>query len=136
MSSATIYDAATGAILRVVSGERSIVEAQVRPGEALLQGALPLRGCRVNVDTGEAQYFRPEPPSDDLEWHAESASFVLSAAGQRRRDARSSIEALERQQARAIREHAIGRGGTPAQLKKRLEDIDDQITALREALNN
>jgi hypothetical protein len=41
---------------------------------------------------------------------------------------------LERKQARAVREHTIGRGGTPAELRKRLEDIDDQIIALRATL--
>jgi hypothetical protein len=51
-----------------------------------------------------------------------------------RRSVQFEIDALERKQARALREHAIGRGGTPAQLKKRLEDIDDQIAALRAQL--
>jgi hypothetical protein len=51
------------------------------------------------------------------------------------RSARAQIEALEKQQSRALREHAIGRGGTPAELRKRLEDIDDQIIALRAVLS-
>jgi hypothetical protein len=53
---------------------------------------------------------------------------------ERAANARRDIADLEARQARAMREHAIGRGGTPAQLKKRLEDIDDQIIALRAQL--
>jgi hypothetical protein len=53
----------------------------------------------------------------------------------RLRATQAEIDALERRQARAIREHAIGRGGTPAELKQRLEDIDDAITTLRATLN-
>lgn len=45
--------------------------------------------------------------------------------------AKTMIENLEKQQARAIRENAIGRGGTQQELKARLEIIDDQITVLR-----
>jgi len=48
-----------------------------------------------------------------------------------RRYVMTEIDALEKSQARAIREQTIGRGGTPAELKKRLEDIDDKIAALR-----
>ena len=52
-----------------------------------------------------------------------------------RRDALTQIEALEKQQARALREYTIGRGGAAADLKKRLEDIDDRIAALRSTLS-
>lgn len=52
-----------------------------------------------------------------------------------RRDALTQIEALEKQQARALREYITGRGGAAADLKKRLEDIDDQIAALRSTLS-
>jgi hypothetical protein len=45
--------------------------------------------------------------------------------------AKSMIHNLEVQQARAIREERIGRGGSSAELKARLEAIDDQIVALR-----
>ena len=48
-----------------------------------------------------------------------------------RRYVMTEIDALEKSQARAIREQITGRGGTPAELKKRLEDIDDKIAALR-----
>jgi len=44
------------------------------------------------------------------------------------------IDALEKRQARALREYTIGRGGTPAELKARLEAIDDQIAELRSTL--
>lgn len=55
---------------------------------------------------------------------------------ERTMNARRQIAELEARQARAIREQALNRGGTPAELRKRLEDIDDQIIALRQVINN
>jgi hypothetical protein len=135
MKAFTVYDAATGRLLRVVRGQDIDADSQALAGEAVYDGALPLQGCRIDLATGQPEYFTPPAPDADHVWNAERGAFLISAAGERRREARSRIEALEKQQARALREHAIGRGGTPAELRKRLEDIDDQITALRAQLN-
>ena len=51
-----------------------------------------------------------------------------------RRYVMAEIDALEKSQARAIREHTTGRGGTPLELRARLEDIDNKIAALRATL--
>ena len=45
--------------------------------------------------------------------------------------AKHMIKILEEQQARALREERIGRGGTNQELKTRLEAIDDRIIQLR-----
>jgi hypothetical protein len=131
----TVYERATGRLLRVLRGDGFEHNSQANSGEAIYEGALPLQGCRIDPATGQPEYFVPPAPDSDHSWNAEAATFIVSEVGEKRRTARSRIEALEKQQSRAIREQAIGRGGTPAQLKKRLEDIDDQIAALRAQLN-
>jgi hypothetical protein len=69
-------------------------------------------------------------PQQDIDAEQAQAAAAEAAASVKRQ-----IVDLEQKQARALREHTIGRGGTPAELRKRLEDIDDQITALRAQLN-
>jgi hypothetical protein len=81
---------------------------------------------RVNPAT-RAIERKPQQDIDAEQARAAKAEAVAAA--------RRQIYELEQKQNRAIREHAIGRGGTPAELRKRLEDIDDQITALRAQLN-
>jgi hypothetical protein len=80
----------------------------------------------------------PAAPSADHEWHDDAGEWRLTPAAAvragKRRSALARIEDLERAQARAMREQALGRGGTPAQLRKRLEDIDDAIIELRKDL--
>lgn len=136
-SSFSIYDLATGAIVACVTAERGR-GAVAPPGCGVVQGRHDGRCRRVNLQTGEVEAFQPEKPDDDHEWDAATEEWKLPQSVVFRRAAIASahrqIADLEARQARAIREHAIGRGGTPAQLKKRLEDIDDQITALRAQL--
>jgi hypothetical protein len=50
-----------------------------------------------------------------------------------RRAVMAEIDALERSQLRTMREFTLGRG-TQASLRARLEEIDDQIAALRSQL--
>jgi hypothetical protein len=127
-----IYNAATGEVLRSFSGSRHMLDEQLRPGEAFIESAAPVSGTRI--EGGAVVDAAPPAPSPDYEWNAAARRFDLTPRRQRAEDAKVQIDALERQQLRALREHAIGRGGTPAQLRKRLEDIDDQITTLREQL--
>jgi hypothetical protein len=133
MTTVTIYAVSDGRLLRAYSGPEP--HNQLRAGEALVEAELPLRGCRIDTATGQPVYFDPVAPSPNLEWDPALQRFKQTAASRQREDALAQIAALEAQQARAIREHAIGRGGTPAELKQRLEDIDDAITTLRATLN-
>jgi len=128
-----IFDAAGIWTGRVVVCSETDVALNLAPGELARDDVVaPERSCIVD---GQVADYRPPAPDADHEWNDAAGQWRLKAsiAAQRARraEAQDGIEALERQQARAMREHAIGRGGTPAQLKKRLEDIDDQITALR-----
>lgn len=84
--------------------------------------------------------YQPPQPSADHEWDDTEKQWHLSAAAAARAAAKTAaqqrINELERQQARAVREQLLNRGGTPAELRKRLEDIDDEITTLRSVLNS
>ena len=127
-----IYDEATGDVLRAFSGSRHLLDEQLRPGEAFIESAAPVSGTRV--EGGAVVDVAPPAPSPDYEWNAAARRFDLTPRRQRAEDAKVQIDALERQQLRALREQTLGRGGTPAQLRKRLEDIDDAIVELRKDL--
>lgn len=134
MKSVQFFDAATGLWTGVqFRGADDDIAANAPAGSVPLDAVEFPHAMRL-VDGALVEY-QPPAPDADHEWNAQTRRWQLSsdAAGriQRKRAAQDAIEVLERQQARAMREHAIGRGGTAAQLKKRLEDIDDQITALR-----
>lgn len=135
MKALTIYKAATGAIVRRIFGAGVDAQGQCGPDEKCYEGALPLEGCRINLETGEPELFTPASPGSEVEWNDDAKTFLLTPAAVQRNETKAAIRELESSQARAIREHAIGRAGTPAELRKRLEDIDDQITELRKALS-
>lgn len=133
-STHTIYEVATGKILRTYEGPPGSVWQQLKDGEAAIDGDWnPL--C-TRIENGLPIEFEPSPPGSDVQWSAAQKRFVPTAQAREREAARLRIIALESQQARAIREEHLGRGGTPAELKKRLEAIDDQIIALRAIVNS
>lgn len=128
----TIYRLSDGTILRTYRGDAP--ELQVAADvDGYIEGAFSALCHRVNTVTKEVERFTPVAKSG-AEWSEALRSFVPTVAARKQHAARSQIETLERQQARAIREQALGRGGTPAQLRKRLEDIDDAIIELRKDL--
>jgi hypothetical protein len=133
------FDAATGLWLGVsIDAPEDVVELNRPAGAMVVAEALQYPHAKRLV-AGSLVDYQPPAPDADHEWLDDVKRWRIKpdalARKNAREDAKTQIEALERQQARAIREHAINRGGTPAQLKKRLEDIDDQITALRAQLN-
>jgi hypothetical protein len=141
MKTVTIVDTATGLPRRCVTVPEHAIEMQAHAGEFVFDGPLPLHGCRVNAETGIVESFEPAPPSGDFEFDSSTGSFRPTESARARANALGKIRDLESVQARAMREHAIGRGKkpdgsamTPAELRKRLEDIDDQITELRKDL--
>lgn len=126
----TIYRTADGQVLRQYSGPAP--DLQLASGEAFIEGHFTSMCHRV--EAGEVVRFDP-PARVGMEWDTSQDAYVVTAAERARQIALLSIVQLEARQARAIREQLIGRGGTPAELKQRLEAIDDQITALRATLN-
>jgi rare lipoprotein A (peptidoglycan hydrolase) len=89
----------------------------------------------MDVANGGVIDYQPPQPSPDHEWNADARRWDLSAAAAerigRRAQAASRIEALERAQARPIRELAIDPSN--AEARKRLEAIEGEIASLRDA---
>lgn len=113
-------------------------EAMAGPERVAIAGLVQPHGVRW-VD-GEIVEHRGPQPSPDHEWNGKLARWWLKPDVEAKKAAKAAaqdqIDTLEKQQARAIREERLGRGGTPAQLSKRLEDIDDQIITLRAIINS
>jgi hypothetical protein len=122
----TVYEAASGRVLRRVDGEAP----RLAEGEAAYAGALPLFGCRINPANGAPEFFEPPSAGPDLAWNALEHKFEPTAAAVRRAMVVAQIADLEARQARAIREAALDQPGARA----RLQDIDNQIAQLRKDL--
>lgn len=99
---ATFYNAQGKAIGHFTAPSRDLILANLPPDCTFVEGHQPLDHA---------------PPPSQVEKDSDKA--------------KSMIQNLEAQQARAIREERIGRGGTPTELKARLEAIDDMIIELR-----
>lgn len=96
---------------------------------------------RLDAETGALVDYQPPAPSPDHDWNAQERRWAVRPAVLQKqsaqRAARDEIARLELSQLRLQREERIGRGGlNPSEIKKRLEDIDDQIIALRDVINN
>jgi hypothetical protein len=133
----TFFDITTGLSNGAgYEGPEADLEANTPPGHAALPAVE--RPHLWRLQDGALVPHVPPSPGADHEWDEAAGEWRLTAAAAvragKRRSALARIEDLERAQARAMREHAIGRGGSPGQLKKRLEDIDDAITELRKDL--
>lgn len=134
MTACTIYEAATGRVLRTVSGSADLALSQLADGELAYPAELPLIGCRINLETGEPEEFVPASPMPSHEWSTEERRFVPKDSALRRDAAALRIRDLESRQARALREHLLGIGDA-ADLQQRLQAIDDEIATLRADLS-
>lgn len=126
----TVYDTATGALLRTFDGPAQWLELQLAAGEAVYDGALALHCTRIDVATGAAVEFEPPAPSADHEWDAARRVHVLTEKGLKKRRAEADILGIERRQARALREFALGKAGA----RERLQQLDDEIAEKRKDL--
>jgi len=133
MKAHTVYDAATGVLLRVVMCPESQLAANVREKEASIEGDFDTQSNRVDLKTGEVVDYQPPQPSPDFEWDedvkrwklSESAVAVMVADG----DARTAIKDQEATSLRAIRELLLNPDNTEARAK--LQAVDDAIAAER-----
>jgi hypothetical protein len=67
MKTFTIYDAATGVIDRVWSGDEEWLPLNTKPGQAFIGGAHDGARQRVDIETGElVTYQPPKPVGDEL----------------------------------------------------------------------
>lgn len=133
----TIYEQASGRMLGVLTCSEDQLAANVPAGCGYVAGAHDPANRRVNVATKQVEPYQPPAPDADHAWNAEAERWELPAAVQSARVDRMlalrEIELLEAQQARSLREVVLNRGNA-ATARKTLEDIDDQITALRSKL--
>ena len=88
---------------------------------------------KVNLTTGNVVNYRPPKPDINHEWNRVAKRWILNekVREQRHREkqAQASIEKLERQQLRPIRELMLN--PDDADVKQRLADIDSKIQLLR-----
>lgn len=127
MKTVTFYRLSDGRLAGRFTGPEEQIDANVPAGAGWVEGDFDAATHRVNVATGSVV----ERPAAEIAAEQAAHDRLLRVSA-----ARAEIADLEARQQRAIREHAIGRGGTPSELRKRLEDIDDQIIALRQVINN
>lgn len=132
----TLYKIGTGEIVAFISVDREQLAANTPAGHEAIGGRHDPRNRRI-VD-GVAVAYQPPAPDAYHVWDAAEELWMLPEAAQRRdaerQAARLAIAQLETGQLRALREQAIGRGDA-LELKVRLEDIDNQIAALRATLS-
>jgi hypothetical protein len=133
----TFFDTATGLSNGAgYEGPEADLEANTPPGSVAMPAVE--RPHLWRLEAGALVPHVPPSPGAGHAWDDAAGEWRLTPAAAvsagKRRSALARIEDMERAQARAMREHAIGRGGSPGQLKKRLEDIDDAITELRKDL--
>lgn len=130
----SFYDKATGLFdgSTYGCGHGEFVEANAR-GRGSIEGRFDPLSQRVDVDVeaGTVVDYQPPAPDADHEWDPTAKRWRLklgvAAAREARATALALIDALERQQHRALREATLGKPGA----KERLQSIDDQIAQLR-----
>ncbi len=132
------YDLTTGLFRRqrLASSDPALVEANTPPGCGAYAGAVDPESQRIDLATGALVDWQPDQPSSEHEWDPAARRWELTRDAAKREarriDAEREIERLERQQLRAMREVALDGGNEDA--KTRLRAIDDEIAALRPAL--
>lgn len=148
MSRWYFYDETTGLLSgRVLTGPESLLADNTPPGHVAIEvsigAVLDPRNRRVNLQTGEIEPYRPEPPPDDelRTWAWDDAAerwrpapTAAALAQQRVRELQLQIDAAELAQARPQRELllAIADGkAAPAEAVAKLAEIEAAAVALR-----
>jgi hypothetical protein len=141
MSAVDFFDAGTGLWTGVrFSGSEADIALNAPAGSVPVAAVEFPWAMRLDADTGTLVDYKPPAPSPDHDWNAQERRWVVRPAVLQQQSAKRAaleeITRLELSQLRLQREERIGRGGlTPLEIKKRLEDIDDQIIALRAIVN-
>lgn len=133
----SFYDATTGLFTgrRVLCSER-LLERNIRPGEAAIEGMFDHLSQRVDVESGEVVDYQPPQPDADHEWIAEARRWrkrpEIAEAERLDRRSRERIAELEIAQLRPLRELAVDPDNAAA--KQRLVEIEAEIAELRPSL--
>lgn len=137
MKSWSLYKLETGELIgrKFSSSEPNAIELNPAPeGHGIIEGHHDHLSKRVDIETGEVVEYQPPKPSNEHEWNATTKRWQLTKDAEDKNiidlQARAEIKLLENQQARAMREFALGMDGA----KDRLKSIDDKIIALRAKL--
>lgn len=140
MQTFSFYDARTGLFTGSTYSTTTPSELAMNTpaGQVAIAGAFDHLSQRVVLETGAVVDWVPPPPSSAHTWSPETRRWTLPAAAadadRRRAAARSRIRDLEAAQARPLRELAIDPHDLEA--RRRLQAIDEEITAARVALRN
>ena len=126
MADVTIYDAASGRLLRTYSGP--LPELQAGAGEAVYPALLDLQRQCIDLATGEPAEYVPPRPEPGAKWDAQAWRWETRA--DRNAPRLRDIAQAESRQHRALRE-AVLTGDKP-----RLQEIEAEIAALRAKLEN
>jgi hypothetical protein len=142
----TFYDAQTGAIARGrITCSPANLAANTPPGHLPIAGTYDPLCQRVNIATGQVEYYQPPAPADDelrtWAWDEETRRWVAQPtleADKRRAlaDVHGHIAAVEAEQGRSVREVllALSTGqAVPAQSATALADIEAAIAPARAA---
>jgi hypothetical protein len=135
MKVVTFADEKTGEFKHSFStNDETAVALSTPAGHIAVEGRHDRLSKRYDIAAGKVIEYQPPSPSSDHRWDETSTRWVLNedvkAKLQAKAAARSQIELLERQQGRALREHALG----DAAAADRLKALDDRIAALRKDL--
>ena len=138
-----VYNTETGEILRTGSCPEEMVSIQARrelQEEVVIgyadQAAHHVVNGKLALLPDDVAFRRKNRPAEGFfSWDHPNGVWLdrrsdHERATAQRRKLLGQINALEQKQARSLRELATGRGNQ-ADAKKRLEDLDDQIAALR-----
>lgn len=128
----SFYDKATGVFSGRTFGAPNddLLEAHTPTGQVALEGSYDHLAQRVDIPSGKVIDYQPPSPSTEHVWDDAHKRWVLGANAVARRRVMDQIEAIEKNQHRAIRE-AVLTGNLD-----RVREIDDSIAKFRQTLKS
>lgn len=129
---ASVVDAATGILLRVIDCPRHALSMQVGTGETLVERVLG-HGKRWDAATEQEVDADPPPPPSEDAIEFDPVAWRWIAKGEKNAPFVFRMELLERAQNRTVREFLLG-DMTQAEARARLRIIDNAIIDLRNQL--
>lgn len=143
MKTWSFYKADGTLLARRFSGPEGMLAINTPQGCTAIEGVHDYLCRRVNVATGEVEPYQPPKPADDEHqtwaWDAQTERWLATPTVAARRKALTAplvgqIEAVEAQQARALREAVLALAAgkaPPASAVQRLADIEQAVVPLR-----
>jgi hypothetical protein len=139
MKQVSFYHKSTGmfATFKITSSDENTLVLNTPKDHIAIEGNHDHLSRCVDMTSGEVIEYRPQPPSEEHEWHDETKRWRLTAEAQakidKRRAALSQIAILEAQQPSLMRKIMLEVPGW-ASSKYALRQIEEQITELEKNL--